>query len=60
MDKIGHYKVVELLGAGGMGSVYKVRHDETGMLYALKTPLTDRFSPGLRLRFKRECRVVAA
>ena len=35
-DEIGPYRVVRLLGQGGMGAVYEVEHRDLGVRYALK------------------------
>jgi serine/threonine-protein kinase len=35
-DAIGHYKVMQFLGEGGMGTVYRVEHSVLGRQYALK------------------------
>ncbi len=60
--RIDVYIVEMVLGAGGMGSVLRVRHDETGVLYALKlihadlVELDTEFALG---RFRREVEVLA-
>lgn len=51
--QVGPYEVVGLLGRGGMGVVYEVRHPQaTGQRLALKVIHTD--SPDALLRFGRE------
>jgi hypothetical protein len=61
-DLIDHprYEVLELLGSGGMGSVYKARHRLMDRLVALKVirrRLMDR--PGVVERFRREVKAAA-
>ena len=34
--KIGAYRIIRLLGEGGMGAVYEVEHEQLGVHYALK------------------------
>ncbi len=52
--KIGRYQIEELIGEGGMASVYRVR-DEDGMLYAMKIPHKTAFEdPTFMQRFQRE------
>lgn len=60
-DKIGDYDVLAPLGAGGMGSVYKVRHAISQRVEALKIilPNAER-SPELADRFLREIRLLAS
>jgi serine/threonine protein kinase len=58
--RIGDYQVVDRLGAGGMGAVYKVRNLITDRLEAMKVLLPDlRESPDLAERFSREIKVHA-
>ncbi len=52
------YRVVSLLGAGGMGSVYRVQSIDTGDPAALKVLRSDRSDLALRLR--REARILSA
>jgi eukaryotic-like serine/threonine-protein kinase len=60
-DKVGDYEVVGLLGRGGMGQVYKVRHRILDRLDAMKVLLPDREDdPQLHQRFEREIRVHAS
>jgi len=54
-DKLGPYEVLELIGKGGMGEVYRAHDPRTGRDVALKVS-ADRFSE----RFDREVRAVAA
>ena len=35
-QKIGSYRIIRLLGEGGMGAVYEVEHEQLGVHYALK------------------------
>jgi serine/threonine protein kinase/tetratricopeptide (TPR) repeat protein len=59
--QLGTYKILSLLGAGGMGDVYRARDTKLNRDVALKT-LPDAFARDAdRLaRFKREAQVVAA
>lgn len=59
--QLGSYEVLELLGSGGMGEVYRARDTRLGRDVAIKV-LSDRFrlDPQRLLRFEREARVLAA
>ena len=59
--RLGAYRVVALLGAGGMGEVYRARDDRLGRDVAIKVlpgPLAD--DPERLARFEREARALAA
>ncbi len=60
-DHIGDYRIIGVLGSGGMGAVYKVQHQISQRVEALKILLPDLAkSPDLADRFIREIRVQAS
>ncbi len=60
-DRIGDYEVLAPLGAGGMGSVYKVRHAISNRLEALKIILPNSAGASeMAERFLREIRLLAS
>jgi serine/threonine protein kinase len=40
------YRVLKLIGVGGMGSVYQVEHVELGKHFVLKSTAASAFGPG--------------
>jgi serine/threonine protein kinase len=58
--KYGAYRLVRLLGKGGMGAVYEAEHLETGRRVALKVLGHSLDSPEARARFLREGRLAAS
>ena len=55
---LGGYRIVRLIGSGGMGQVYEAVHLELGRRVALKM-IAQAEGPELALRLEREARVVA-
>ena len=59
--RLGHYEVVGLIGAGGMGEVYEGHDPRLGRTVALKVLLEHMSSqPEARARFEREAQMIAA
>ncbi|MBV8807206.1 MAG: serine/threonine protein kinase [Acidobacteriaceae bacterium] len=57
---VGDYRVIDVIGAGGMGTVYKVQHVISDRIEAMKVILPDLIdTPELAERFVREIRVQA-
>lgn len=57
---LGKYKLLDRIGSGGMGSVFKAMHCQTGELVALKVVQQDRLqNPANLVRFEREIQAVA-
>jgi len=53
-SSIGRYRVIRLLGEGGMGAVYEAEQENPRRTVALKVIKPGLASPGMLLRFERE------
>ncbi len=59
--QLGHYEILSLLGAGGMGEVYRARDTKLNREVALKVlPETFARDPERMARFEREAQVLAS
>jgi WD40 repeat protein/predicted Ser/Thr protein kinase len=56
--RVGHYRVVRLLGEGGMGAVYEAEQDNPRRTVALKVIRPGLVSPGLLKRFTHEAQIL--
>ena len=60
-QNLGHYTVLEPLGAGGMGVVYRAQDTMLGRMVALKVlPATSSSDPEAMNRFRREARTASS
>jgi WD40 repeat protein len=59
MTTVGHFELVEPLGAGGFGTVWKAYDKELDRWVAIKIPRGDRLSPDQAEQFFREARAAA-
>ncbi len=60
-QQLGHYTVLEPLGAGGMGVVYRAQDTVLGRMVALKVlPATSSSDPDAVRRFRREARTASS
>lgn len=55
--KVGQYFIIEQIGSGGFGDVYKARDDVHDRVVAIKVLRTD--DPIIRKRFEREAKVIS-
>ena len=58
---VGEYRLVDFLGAGGMGEVYRAMHAKIGRIAAIKVlTVAARNDPGFNQRFSNEARIQAS
>jgi predicted Ser/Thr protein kinase len=59
VEKIGKYEVIEVIGRGGMGMIFKARDPVLERAVALKVISSLEITPDIRARFFREARACA-
>jgi serine/threonine protein kinase len=59
-EQLGHYSIIRLLGAGGMGAAFEAEDLESGRRVALKVLSHTLDTPEARERFFREGRLAAS
>ena len=60
-ETLAHYKILDRIGAGGMGEVYRARDTRLDRIVAIKVlPAHLADKPELRERFEREARTIAS
>jgi len=60
-ETLGHYKILDRIGAGGMGEVYRARDTRLGRTVAIKVMIAEvAGDPDRRARFLQEARATAA
>lgn len=57
-SRVGCFRIVRVLGEGGMGVVYEAQEDEPNRRVALKLIRSGHFSERLRSRFRHEIRIL--
>ncbi|MDA1014841.1 MAG: serine/threonine-protein kinase, partial [Planctomycetota bacterium] len=59
-EQFGRYRIIRMLGEGGMGAVYLAEDRQLERKVAIKVPLISRNDESIMSRFVREARAVAA
>ena len=59
-DRVSHYRIVSLIGSGGMGRVYLAEDTRLGRRVALKTLAPGALQPAHLRRFEQEARAASA
>src|SRR5437016_8445278 len=57
---IGHYEVIDLIGRGGMGDVYRARDARLNRPVAIKFVSSEHLNESLRRRFQQEARTASS
>lgn len=57
--RVGRYELIDSLGAGASGAVFRARHADNGMVVAVKLLRLEALSPEHVERFRREAKITA-